>query len=93
MDITGRADLLQDERGELFAFGSGWLFAGSLLRVVVDANVDLIVEGRVDVDIDADVIVLPEAGGQQDFGGELEDASGVHELVCLVDVALLEKFL
>lgn len=70
------------------------MFPGSDGWVVVDADIDLVVEGGVDVDIDADVIILaPTRYGEEDFGTELEDAFGMHELVCLVDAALLEETL
>ena len=93
MDIAGRPYLLQDESDEFFASDRKILPSSGGRRMVVDADVDLVVEGGMDVDIDAYVIILGMRHRQEDLRTDFEDALGEHELVCLVDVTLLEEFL
>lgn len=63
LHIAARSDLLQHQRSEFFASWLGCLCACSFGRVTVDADVDVVVEGGIDVNIDADVFVLAGRGG------------------------------
>lgn len=91
LHIAAGPYLFEEESGQFFAF-LVWVLSLGGVRVVVDADIDLVVGIAADIDIDADVILaLPRR--RQVLRSIVQDLFGDHHVVSLVDLALLEHLL